>query len=308
MSSLFPAFRVNMLLGVLVCLAFACDNPKEFPDPEPLFAGTGVFTYSDYAPLAAKPIAVFYHIPENVGPTTPIVFVFHGTNRNAVDYRNAWINKAEEKEFMIFAPRFTDNQFPGGDAYNLGNVFEDGDNPSAGSLNPEEVWTFSVIEPLFDHIKTSMENFSSRYHVFGHSAGAQFVHRLLMLKPEGRYGKVVASAAGWYTVPDIAIDFPYGIGQSPVEESDLSLLFGQDLVLIVGAQDNDPNAPALRRNSIVDQQGTHRLARAQHFFERAQEIATKVDGSFQWKLEDPLPGVGHDFRATSRVAADLISE
>ena len=51
-------------------------------------------------------------------------------------------------------------------------------------------------------------NTSADYYLFGHSAGAQFVHRLLLMVPDGRYAALVAANAGWYTVPDKSIDYP----------------------------------------------------------------------------------------------------
>ena len=84
----------------------------------------------------------------------PILFSFHGASRNADDYRDFWINMANENEFMVFAPEFSSSNYPGlGDNYLMGNVFEDGDNPEAGELNSPNHWTFSVIEPLFEYIK-----------------------------------------------------------------------------------------------------------------------------------------------------------
>ena len=302
--------NIYTIILILICLSStSCDNSEKVPPQtnSNSYSGTSVFRFSDYAPFTNKPIDVFYHIPENIDPNTPIVFVFHGGGRNAANYRNAWIAKANEYNFMIFAPRFIDAYFPGGDGYNLANVFVDGDNPSTATLNDEADWTFSVIEPLFDHIKSEMDNLSNTYDVYGHSAGAQFVHRFMMLKPNVRVKTAVASAAGWYTVPDTNIDFPYGIQQSPIENADLTSIFSGKLILLVGDLDNDPNYPGLRRNSTVDLQGTNRLDRATHFFQRGQEVANDIGSPFNWRFET-IPGIGHGFEPSSRRAADILFE
>ncbi len=303
----FSALRQNRLAGLLCgcLLAIACDNPVVITPSDPFLQGTGFFLWSSHLPLADKPLKVYYHIPPNPGPSMPMVFVFHGTGRNGADYRNAWIDKANEKGFMVFAPEFSEALYPGGDAYNLGNVFVDGDNPSPGTLNAEPLWTYSVVEPLFVNLKTGMASERTQYELYGHSAGAQFVHRLVLLKPEGSYGRIVVSAAGWYTVPDPQISFPYGIAQSPVENADLSPFFGRELQVLVGEADKDPNAPALRRNDIADRQGTTRLARAAYFFQRSQALAQDRGQAFRWEYQT-LPGVGHDYVATSRAAADWL--
>ena len=71
------------------------------------------------------------------------------------------ISKANQYNFIVIVPEFSNTNFSGGDTYNLENVFIDGDNPSASTLNPEEAWTFSVIEPLIDYIKQNLNNNSS---------------------------------------------------------------------------------------------------------------------------------------------------
>lgn len=297
---------LQVLLFSLAVLAFpACDDPVVIPLDDAEYSGTGVFNYSDYAPLANKPIRVFYHIPANVNNTTPILFLFHGGDRNATNYRNAMIAAADQYGFMVFAPEFSSTNYPGGDGFNLGNVFVDGDNPTAASLNDESEWAFSVIEPLFVFVKGAMQSTVPTYDVFGHSAGAQFAHRLMMLKPANSFGTIVALASGWYSVPDVTIDFPYGIAQSPVAQFDLSQLYTRDLVIMVGEADNDPNAGGLRHNSSVDLQGDDRLERAQHFYQRSEELANDLGATFNWRYQS-IPGVGHDFAPTTSVVAELL--
>jgi poly(3-hydroxybutyrate) depolymerase len=47
---------------------------------------------------------VYYYIPQNKNVTTPILFVLHGTERNANQYQNAMIAKAESMGFIVIAP------------------------------------------------------------------------------------------------------------------------------------------------------------------------------------------------------------
>ena len=161
--------------------------------------GTDSFRFTHQATLKNDEIDIFYHIPQVNSVTTPIVFVFHGGARNPRTYRDSLISKADELGFIVIAPGLPSSLFPGGDGYNLGNVFVDGDNPSAGTLNDESDWAFSIVEPLFDHVKQQLGSQVSEYSVFGHSAGGQFSHRLLFFKPDARISKMVASASGWYT-------------------------------------------------------------------------------------------------------------
>jgi len=300
---------LGYILLLFVSLIWSgCDDPILPPDPQdPLYTGTGVFTYSEYTPFPDKAIQVYYHIPSNASISSPILFVFHGGDRNGEAYRNTWISLADQYNCMVFCPEFSNDLFPGGDAYNLGNVFVDGDNPSAATLNPEEEWTFSVIESLFQHVKAAMNSTRNQYDIFGFSAGGQFAHRLLMYKPDTHLGKVVAAGSGWYTVPDTEVDFPYGIAMSPAAQFDETQLYAKELVILVGAADNDPNSPGLRRNDIVDVQGTNRLERAQYFFLFGEQDAADIGVAFNWRYEQ-IAGVGHTAGPVSQRAAAILFE
>lgn len=293
------------ILGFFSCEDYSTSSTVDAEEFNQDSRGIGFFDYNGYSPFADKTIRVYYYIPENVDNTTDILFIFHGNGRNAKEYRNAMISKAEAYNFIIITPKFSSEYFPGGDMYNLGNVFADGDNPSESTLNPEEQWTFSVIEPIFDHVKDKLNNTTASYHVFGHSAGGQVAHRFLFFKPHARINKMVASASGWYTVTDTSISFPYGFDNCPLEQSVLPELFQKELTIIVGDLDNDPNAPALRRNAFADAQGTNRLDRAIHFYNTAENLAEENNAMFNWDLRI-LENVDHDFLKTSLTAADII--
>ena len=111
----------------------------------------------------------------------PIVFSFHGSGRNGDDYRDLWIDMANQHGFMIFAPEFSSSNYPGlGDNYLMGNVFEDGDNPAQSEFNDPSEWTFSTIDPLFEYIKSNVLGTQTFYNAWGHSGGAQFLHRFAL--------------------------------------------------------------------------------------------------------------------------------
>jgi len=294
-----------LIISLGLLLLAACDNNETFDEnqePAPIgLKGTGNFLYDEYTPLADKPIRVFYHVPEEAHEATPLVMVFHGGNRDAQESRDELIAQANREKVILIVPEFSNNHFPGGDAYNLGNVFDDGDNPSAAGLNPEAEWTFSYIEPLFDYCKTLTLSEKNQYHALGFSAGAQFLHRFLLFKPNARVQQAVAAAAGWYTIPDTQVVFPYGVKQAPVSPTDLDAFMARNLVVLVGDRDNDPNAASLRRNAQADQQGDNRYDRGIYFVKQGRAIAGASQQPFAWKFQS-LPGVGHDFEALGAYA------
>jgi len=300
------------ILGLLVFLFFAgsCDkndhpNAPGILNDSILVKGSGSFVFSSYAPLKDKPIRIWYHIPETSTSQTALLIVFTGASRDARESRDQMIADANKKNVMIFVPEFSDSLYPGSDQYNMGNVFVDGDNPSAATLNDESVWTFSVIEPLFDYIQLLTGHNLPSYDVFGHSAGGQFVHRFIYFKPKARVNQAVASSSGWYTVPDTQIDFPYGLKQAPGTDADLTAYFKFPLYVCVGAKDNDPNSASLRHNAQADAQGLNRLDRANYYFNTSKNLAAGRNELFNWKFSI-VPNAGHDFALTSNFAMNLL--
>ena len=301
----------SILILIIITLFYSCSSKNDgligldnFTELNSQSEGSGTFPFV-YNSNTNKSLDVYCHIPENSDSSTPIVFLFHGNNRNANEYRNSLVAKANLYGFILLVPEFTTTQFPGGDGYNLGNVFTDGDNPSASSLNNESEWAFSVIEPLFTYAIQNLNNQSSKYHIIGHSAGAQFAHRFLFFKPLARIDKMVASASGWYTTLDLETNFPYGLNTSPLEDINFSLLFSKQLTILVGSNDNDPNSSALRHNSVVDLQGLNRLDRAISFYNNAQSKAADLSVNFEWDFvinsnED------HNYLIAVSKAADII--
>jgi pimeloyl-ACP methyl ester carboxylesterase len=292
-----------LIFSLLSCSENSSSLPEEMT--EFIESGSGVFNFRYQNTTSTSTLKIYYHLPENIAQDARILVVFHGAGRNARDYRDALISEANQSQFIVIAPEFSTDNFPGGDGYNLGNVFIDGDNPSITNINDESDWAFSVIEPLFDTIVSQIDNSSSTYDIFGHSAGGQFAHRFLMYKPLARANRIVASASGWYTFPDLSISFPYGFDDSPLHNSSLSVLFSHQLHIQVGANDNNPNASGLRRNAQADVQGIHRAERAENFFNFSQNLAIISNLPFQWSFTN-IPNADHDFRGAALSAAQYL--
>ncbi|VXB05379.1 conserved hypothetical protein [Flavobacterium sp. 9AF] len=304
--------RINYYIFCVICSFFliSCNNDEvneenSIPFESELQSGSGVINYAYNTNSFNKNLAVYYHIPQNLTSSTPMVIIFHGTERNAIDYRNTIVNQCEQYGFIAIVPEFSEQNFPGGDGYNLGNVYVDGDNPSINTLNPENEWTFSILEPLFDFFKNKTSNTSTSYHIYGHSAGGQFAHRFLMFKPNARVNKSVVSAGGWYTVPNTNVNFPYGISQSVLETMSMPAFLNKKIFVQVGINDDDPNAAGLRHNSFADAQGLHRKERATYYYNFCQQYATTNNLSFNWSFH-LVPNADHDYVKASINAAYLL--
>ena len=255
---------------------------------------TGSFDFSPEPPLNLAPIKVFYHIPTGDLKKMPILMAFHGAGRNASAQRNYWIQLANANGFMVIAPEFSDANYPGlGDDYLMANIFDDGDNPSAASFNSSDEWTFSSLDPLFEAIKTAVSGSQEKYSAWGHSAGAQFLHRFVTYLPNSKLDVAVCSNAGWYTVPESTVSFPYGILNGQLPEEDLTAAFSKKLIVHLGQNDTNPDG-GVRRNSVVDaQQGIQRLERGRYYFNTSRTQAQNRGNSFNWELKE-VSNIGHD--------------
>jgi len=221
----------------------------------------------------------------------------HGVNRDAQDYREDWAEWARREKAVLLVPEFDEAHWPGSRAYNLGNRFD-----AEGRQLPPEQWSFQVIERIFDAVVAELRLEARDYALFGHSAGAQFVQRMVLCLPEARIRMAVAANAGWYTLPDGKQAWPYGLGASGVTAAALQRALGLPLCILLGERDVDDDDPNLRRTEEAMHQGLNRLERGRSFFEAARVLAADRNWTFGWELAT-VPGVGHSHSGMQAAAA-----
>lgn len=258
----------------------------------------GRFVFSGWD---GPPLPVFFQLPDSVTTDTRVVFVMHGVNRDADRYRDEWAMLARRHGFIVIAPQFATADFPGSLGYNTGYFTEADGTPRSRSR-----WSFAAIEPLFDDVRERFGTGVGRYSIYGHSAGAQFVHRYVLFMPEARIEQAIAANAGWYTMPDTGIAFPYGLGATPVEAEGLEAALGKPLTVLLGTADIDRSDPDLRKTPEADAQGPHRYARGQTFYASGEAAAAARGVPFAWQLER-VPGIAHSNAGMALAAAALIA-
>ncbi|EAZ91941.1 alpha/beta hydrolase [Crocosphaera chwakensis] len=260
----------------------------------------GKFIFTDYNENPEKPITVWSYFPANLTKLTPIIFVLHGVERNGREYRNIWANYAKQNNFILLVPEFSKQYYPKSRHYQQGNMFQRSGKPIDHSQ-----WTFTTIERIFDAVKINQNLETENYIIYGHSAGAQFVHRLVMFNPKARFETAIAANSGWYTMPNFGIPFPYGLGNSGIEKNTLKQILTKKLIILLGTKDTNENDKHLRQTPQANEQGKHRLARGQFFYETAKKIAMKENINFQWQLIE-VEGVNHSNLEMSKAAINLI--
>ena len=262
--------------------------------------GKQYFIFKEATAVKDKPIRVWYYSPSNRPDTLPILMMMHGAERNASAYLDQWIPVANLYGYVIVAPEFSKEDYAGASRYNQGNVFSE----KASNFSNKDVWTFSVIEPLFDYVKNETHNFYPSYYLSGHSAGAQFVHRFLYFVPENRASKVMMANSGWYTLPDFTTEFPFGLKNSPVSSKDIKTVFGKDVFVVLGEADTDTTSANFQKGPEYSKQGNTRFERGNFYFKYCLETAKRFNAIFNWKLAT-LPGVAHSNAETAKAAGAL---
>lgn len=246
-------------------------------------------------------IDVHTFVPETAVADTPVVIVMHGWGRAAERYFRDWRVLGEEHEFIVVVPHFPEKDFPSSNEYNLGHVFEDGHR----KMRPQETWTFSVIELLFDAVVARIGGAQSGYTLYGHSAGSQFVHRFLYYMPDARVNRYLAANAGWYTMPDFDTVYPYGLKGSSISREQLTAAFGKDMVIILGREDIDHTDPDLRNTREAKRQGKNRFARGLTYVHVAKTIAERLGVDISWRLAI-VDNAGHENAEMAAAAAQFV--
>ena len=263
----------------------------------PIPPGKWRFEYTDAKGRADRPIRVYTYRPRACDTKCPIVFVLHGMKRNGSHYRDYWELLADSYRLLVVAPEFTNEAWPRAAAYNLGDV--------ADQANPEK-WTYSAIEHLFDEVRDGQAS----YALFGHSAGAQFVQRMALLRPDNRASVMVAANPGWYLMPEWRREktdnpYPYSLVNSKAGVAELKQALARRFVLLVGEKDNDPDDDSLDKSAGAMKQGATRVERAESFFKAATAAAQDLGVPLAWELNE-APDVAHDGASMSKIAAQIL--
>jgi poly(3-hydroxybutyrate) depolymerase len=263
----------------------------------PVPSGKWSFVFTDKRGQADRPLRVYTYRPRQCDSTCPMLFVMHGKKRRASAMRDNWELAADKYGFLVIAPEFSGKHWPGAADYNQGGVGDSGNRNQ---------WAYSAIEHLFDEMRDGQKD----YAIFGHSAGAQFAHRLVMLLPDSRASLAIVANAGWYLWPEWrkdrkAASYPHSLVDSPAGEKELRQALQKRVVVVLGEGDTDPNHPDLDRSEGSMKQGATRVERGENFFAAATAAARDLGVKFAWELSY-VPGTGHDGAAMSRASADLV--
>lgn len=247
--------------------------------------------------VGKQPLNVWYYKPHAWNQDAPVLFVMHGVKRNARNYHRSWRAHAETHNVLLLVPEFSRSHYPGPGKYHFGNTFSTAGQPIAPTQ-----WTYTVIEYIFDMMKMLLGFYASTYSIYGHSAGAQFVHRMVLFLPEARIDRAICANAGWYLVPTYERIFPYGLRASGIPEHSLRKAFAKHLLILLGEHDTHPAHKYLKQTCRAQAQGENRYERGHYFYRAAQQEAARLHVPFNWDLRI-VQGAGHN---NTRMAAEAV--
>lgn len=246
----------------------------------------------------SEPMAVYCHMPAAWRPDGRVVVVLHGLPRTAELFRDQWRDLAEAGRFLLLVPEFSRSKFPGTRWFNFGNVLDDQGQPV-----PRAEWSFFALDRAVRAAMRTAGATRQGFSVYGHSAGAQFLLRYLMLTGAPLAETLVIANAGSYILPRSDRPYPEGLGGVAVAPEVRGQTFRRHVVLLLGEADTDPNHPTLPRQPWAMAQGTHRFARGWFFFDTMRLAAEAQGALFTWRVAT-VPGVGHSNSGMSQYAAE----
>jgi len=252
-----------------------------------------------YAYWDKPDVEIFYITPKKIDKDTQLLFVIHGNSRNAKDYISAWIPFISNKNIIVVAPQFNKNSF----RYFF--LLESATSSGAINNNPDDYINKSI-SSFFNFFQSKFSLSTNKYKMFGHSAGAQFTHRYMLLSNDKRISMAVIANAGWYTFLN-GNSFPYGIKNSPIDISSdhIKWFMSNKTSLLIG--NNDINLKSVNSSKGAQRQGITRVDRANSYFESLVNISDDNNIPFRWSYK-VVDEVDHDYLKMTPVAAKILLE
>ncbi len=265
-----------------------------------LQAGSGRIAIAEPSGATADPLPIWYHRPATWRPGGAVVAVMHGLNRNADGYRDDWVSHADRHGFLAVVVEFGRHKYPATAWYNFGGALDE-----AGQARSRADWSFFALDRAVSALQHEAGAPDGPFALYGHSAGAQFVHRYLLLTGAPRVSRLIIANAGSYTLPDLTLPFPQGLAGTAATEADLRAAFARPVTILLGEADTDPNHASLPRQTFAQAQGPHRFARGEFFVAASRRAAGQLGVPLAWQVVT-VPGVGHSNAGMAVAAAPLL--
>ncbi len=262
--------------------------------------GANSLPYVDPA-FPERPLVLHAARPHHFEPCTPVLFVHHGVGRNGAAYRDYWLKLVDEAGILAIAIEFPEASFPEYLWYHFGNLHDE-----AGMPNPRAQWTYGVDERLFAAMQAQGVTTRRRYGLFGHSAGGQFVHRMVSFGFRKHVAVAVSANAGTYAMPDLDTAWPFGLGETELDADALRALLRFRVTVMAGTYDTKTTGRFFPKGPRSMRQGATRHERAHNYVRAGRTAAEALGTPCAWTVID-VPSVGHDGERMSVAAAPIVA-
>jgi len=248
-----------------------------------------------------RPLLLHSACPARYDPDTPVLIVHHGVGRNGRDYRDYWLRLVDEADILAISVEFTESAFPEYLWYHFGNLRDE-----TGQPNPREQWTYGIDERLFGALRDLGLTRQRRYGLFGHSAGGQFVHRMLSFGFRDRVAVAISANAGTYAMPDLEIAWPFGLGETGLHADTLREVLEFPITVMTGTRDTKTTGRFFPKGPRSMRQGATRHERAHNYVRAGHAAAEALGTRCGWTVLD-VPDVGHEGERMSVAAAPVVA-
>lgn len=250
--------------------------------------GQSSFFMKESLGVSDDDIPVYYYRSSGWTQKDDLYICFPGYTRNAKSFLERLIPVAEEYNLLIVCPEFSEKKYPGACWYQEGNISDLDD--VGGVIQKRSQWTFRVIDKLISRV-IRRTHAKGKIILFGHSAGAQLMHRYSLFGKSELADEIICANAGWFTFPDFHVPYPYGLQGLPYSEKELKRALGRKVIHLMGGDDLSREAP-FRTTKEADAQGLNRMERCNNYFHYAESKAYECKCPFHWELK-VIPGVKH---------------
>ena len=174
-------------------------------------AGTGRST----ADLGGTSLNVFTFRPAGCAITGTLL-VFHGSTRTAERYRDYAAPLGQSLCMLVVAPLFDATRFPDW-RYQQGGIV------NRGQPQPPDHWTVALVPRLAAWVRSQEGRPDLPYTLLGHSAGGQFLSRVIAFGDVQPTRIIVANPSTWVR-PDLNTPAPFGLGSlDPAANGEIAL-------------------------------------------------------------------------------------
>ena len=244
-------------------------------------------------------VELFYTLPEEINNQTQVLFIVHGGARDSEKYLDIWKKFTEHKNIILVAPEFKRADY---EDYEYLNISDD-----YGVLNKNlNEHLHNSLSIFFSFFKSKYNLEIDTYKLYGHSGGAQFVHRLLLFSDYDNVSSAVIAGARSYTFLNNE-NYPYGLKESNhLSDKKIKRYLSQRVTFLIGNQDIK-KFESSKKNNIQGKamQGNNRFEVGINYFNNLITVSERQKIPLRWKFQI-AKGVAHDNEKMSLLASEIL--